>query len=104
MVHIGHQLALCWYVRRPVAEPELSLQSVKVRLQGSLLLSLGGLGGSSILAELLQASLRLGEGILLSPVIQPRQGLCDPLQQLHKHKEQCIIKSCTQKNESGGGK
>ena len=86
MVQVRHQFTLRWHVGGPVAEAELGLQGVEVCLQGPLLLGLGGLGGGSVLAELLQASLGLRQGILLVAVVQPRHRLLDPLEQLQKKK------------------
>ena len=51
-------------------------------LQGPLLVSLGGLGGSGILTELLQTGLGIGQGVLLCLIVQPWHGLLDPLNQL----------------------
>ena len=56
-------------------------------LQGSLLLSLGGLCGGGVLPELLQPCLSERQSVLLGAVSQPRLRCLDPLQQLQFRRE-----------------
>ncbi len=53
-------------------------------LQFPLLVGLGGLGGRGVLTELLATRLRIGQGVLRRPVVQPRQCLLDPRQELRE--------------------
>ena len=77
-----HHLALGGHEGRPVAEPQLGLQRVKVDLQLALLLHLGRLVQASIVSEVLQLLLHGVHGVLRHPILQPWDGAADPLQQL----------------------
>ena len=66
----------------PVAEAQLGLQRVEVDLQLALLLHLGRLVQAPVVAEVLQLLLHGVHGVLGRPVLQPRDGSADPLQQL----------------------
>ena len=92
----SHELALRGNVGGSLAEPQLGLQRVEVCLQLSLLVSLWGLGVGGVGAELFHAGLRVGEVDLGRPVVEPRQGLLDPLQQLREGGGVVIITQCIQ--------
>ena len=76
------ELSLRGDVGRSVAKPQLGLQRVEVGFKFSLLLGLGGLGDAGVLAELLQPLLGSLQGSLGAAVVEPGQGLLDPLQEL----------------------
>lgn len=74
--------ALGGHEGRPVAEAQLGLQRVEVDLQLALLLHLGRLVQAPVVAEVLQLLLHGVHRVLGRPVLQPRDGTADPLQQL----------------------
>ena len=70
------------HVGWPAAQAKLRLQCVEVHLQTSLLLHLRWLGPCGVLPELLQPMLGRIQGSLGAAVIEPGEGLVDPIKQL----------------------
>ena len=86
LVDVCDESSLRGNVRGSVAQTELRLEGVEVRLQVALLLGLGWLGDGGVLTELLEAALSVLEGVLGNTITEPGHGLGNPLQQL-KEKE-----------------
>lgn len=63
----------------PVAQPQLGLQGVEVDLQLTLLLDAGRLVDAAVVPEVLQLLLHGPHLLLRHAVLQPRDGLADPL-------------------------
>ena len=84
MTTYRNHLALGGHVGGAVAESQASLEGVEGGLQLGLLLQLGWLVTLAVVTELLQLLLCAGQRVVCRPVLQPRRGATDPLQQLQE--------------------
>ena len=81
--NVRHQLALARHVRRPVAQAQLGLQRVEVRLELGLLLEARRLLDAPIVAKLGQLGLRARQRVVGDARLQPRRHASYPLHELN---------------------